>query len=84
MKNAYAMNQFEFIEQKLQNCGLVRNQVSPSHSTFSHWANFKFRTWSNLTSSKVSEGSSVDPVGIATQPHGQARARMSPFVEQKD
>lgn len=36
MKNAYAMNQFEFIEQKLQNCGLVRNQVSPSHSTFSH------------------------------------------------
>lgn len=29
MKNAYPMNQFEFIEQKLQNCGLVRNQASP-------------------------------------------------------
>lgn len=29
MKNAYSMNQFEFVEQKLQNCGLVRKQASP-------------------------------------------------------
>lgn len=67
MNNTYPMDQFEFIEQKLQLCALKYSVKCCFGFFFTQSKiHIRFGTWSNLTS-KVS-GSSVDLVRVTTQP----------------